>query len=86
MAGAAFAPYPHRRGRAALAKGLDRLGVTVVEGPGAKAVAVTAEAVRLADGRESPSAVTVWTAGFGVPDLAARCAPTTWADSSPTRP
>lgn len=26
----------------------------------------------LADGRDLPSAVTIWTAGFGVPDLAAR--------------
>ena len=30
------------------------------------------DAVRLSDGRELPSAVTIWTAGFGVPDLAAR--------------
>ncbi len=28
--------------------------------------------VRLSDGRELPSEVTVWTTGFGVPDLAAR--------------
>jgi NADH dehydrogenase len=34
--------------------------------------AVTRDAVQLGDGRELPSAVTIWTAGFGVPDLAAR--------------
>ena len=28
--------------------------------------------MQLGDGRELPSAVTIWTAGFGVPDLAAR--------------
>jgi NADH dehydrogenase FAD-containing subunit len=33
---------------------------------------MTRDAVRLADGRELPSEVTVWTAGFGVPDLAVR--------------
>ncbi|MGP3915417.1 FAD-dependent oxidoreductase [Nonomuraea sp. 10N515B] len=32
---------------------------------------VTRDAVRLGDGRELPSAVTIWTAGFRVPDLAA---------------
>ncbi|SDL02285.1 hypothetical protein SAMN05421806_116112 [Streptomyces indicus] len=46
--------------------------MTVVDGPGTKVAAVTRAAVQLADGRELPSEVTVWTAGFGVPDLAAR--------------
>ena len=46
--------------------------MTVLEGPDTKVTAVTRDAVRLADGREVPSAVTIWTAGFGVPDLAAR--------------
>jgi NADH dehydrogenase len=34
--------------------------------------AVTRDAVQLIDGRELPSTVTIWTAGFGVPDLAGR--------------
>jgi NADH dehydrogenase FAD-containing subunit len=46
--------------------------VTVVEGSDAKVIAVTGDAVQLRDGRELPSKVTIWTAGFGVPDLAAR--------------
>ncbi|RRS01320.1 NAD(P)/FAD-dependent oxidoreductase [Glycomyces terrestris] len=72
VCGAAFAPYLHPRARRSVAKGLARLGVTVIEGPDARAVEVTGDAVRLGDGRELASAVTVWTAGFGVPDLAAR--------------
>ena len=46
--------------------------MTVLDGPGATVTAVTRDAVRLSDGRELPSEVTIWTAGFGVPDLAAR--------------
>ncbi len=42
------------------------------QGPGTKVTEVTGDSVRLGDGRELSSAVTVWTAGFGVPDLAAR--------------
>ncbi len=38
---------------------------------------MTADTVRLSGGRELPSEVTVWTAGFGVPDLAARSGLTT---------
>ena len=38
---------------------------------------VTAESVELSDGRSLPSAVTVWTAGFGVPGLAAASGLTT---------
>ena len=34
--------------------------------------AVTRDAVQLSDGRKLPSKVTIRTAGFGVPDLAAR--------------
>ena len=44
----------------------------MLEGPDAKVTAVTRDAVQLGDGRELPSAVTIWTAGFVVPDLAAR--------------
>ena len=54
-----------------------KLGVTVVDGPGAKVTEVRKDSVLLADGRELPSAVTIWTAGFGVPDLAARSGLTT---------
>ncbi|MFD3659011.1 NAD(P)/FAD-dependent oxidoreductase [Streptomyces sp. NPDC058659] len=72
VCGRVLGPYLHRRGRRSVAGRLAALGVTVVEGPGAKVTAVTRDAVRLDDGRELPSAVTIWTAGFGVPDLAAR--------------
>ena len=55
-----------------MAKRLVRLGVTVVDGPGSRVVAVRRDAVELADGRSVPSDVTIWTTGFGVPDLARR--------------
>lgn len=72
VCGGRLGPYLHPRGRRSVAKGLSKLGVTVLDGPDTTASAVTRDAVRLADGRELPSAVTIWTAGFGVPDLAAR--------------
>ncbi|WP_340560715.1 NAD(P)/FAD-dependent oxidoreductase [Streptomyces sp. GSL17-111] len=72
VCGGVLGPYLHPRGRRAVARRLARLGVTVCEGPDAEVTEVTREAVRLRDGRELPSAVTVWTAGFGVPDLARR--------------
>ncbi|MDV5144274.1 FAD-dependent oxidoreductase [Streptomyces sp. SBC-4] len=72
VCGKVLGPYLHRRGRRSVAKRLAALGVTVIEGPGAKVTAVTRDAVRLDDGRALQSAVTIWTAGFGVPDLAAR--------------
>ncbi|WP_418955481.1 NAD(P)/FAD-dependent oxidoreductase [Streptomyces tritici] len=72
VCGGVLGPYLHPRGRRSVAKRLAALGVTVVDGSGAKVTAVTADTVRLADGRELPSEVTVWTVGFGVPDLAAR--------------
>ena len=50
---------------------LNRLGVTIIDGPGSTAAEVRADSVILADGRTIASAVTIWTAGFGVPDLAA---------------
>ncbi|MFB4318229.1 NAD(P)/FAD-dependent oxidoreductase [Actinomadura sp. 21ATH] len=70
--GGLLGPYLHPRGRRSVAKVLARLGVTVLDGPGSAAVEVTRGAVRLEDGRELPSEVTIWTTGFGVPDLAAR--------------
>ncbi|WP_171113634.1 MULTISPECIES: FAD-dependent oxidoreductase [unclassified Streptomyces] len=72
VCGDVLGPYLHPRGRRSVAGRLAELGVTVLEGPGARATAVTRDAVRLSDGRELPSEVTIWTAGFGVPDLAAR--------------
>ncbi|MGI5272837.1 NAD(P)/FAD-dependent oxidoreductase [Nonomuraea sp. CA-218870] len=72
VCGGVLGPYLHPRGRRSAAGRLARLGVTVLDGPGTVVEAVTRETVRLRDGREPPSAVTVWTAGFGVPDLAAR--------------
>ncbi|MFI1290614.1 NAD(P)/FAD-dependent oxidoreductase [Streptomyces sp. NPDC020792] len=72
VCGEVLGPYLHPRGRRSVAERLAALGVTVLDGPGTEVTAVTRDAVRLADGRELPSRVTVWTAGFGVPDLAAR--------------
>ncbi|GGZ89227.1 NADH dehydrogenase [Streptomyces subrutilus] len=72
VCGGVLGPYLHPRGRRSVAARLARLGVAVLDGPGTGVAAVTRDAVRLDDGRELPSRVTVWTAGFGVPDLAAR--------------
>ncbi|MFD7096293.1 NAD(P)/FAD-dependent oxidoreductase [Streptomyces xanthophaeus] len=72
VCGGVLGPYLHARGRRSVAGRLGALGVKVVDGPGSEVTAVTQDAVRLADGRELPGGVTVWTAGFGVPDLAAR--------------
>lgn len=72
VCGGVLGPYLHPRGRLSVAARLARLGVAVLDGPGTGVAAVTRDAVRLDDGRELPSRVTVWTAGFGVPDLAAR--------------
>ncbi|MGW0749866.1 NAD(P)/FAD-dependent oxidoreductase [Streptomyces sp. NPDC002587] len=74
VCGGVLGPYLHPRGRRSVAGRLAALGVTVLEGSGTKVTAVTRDAVRLGDGREVPSHVTIWTAGFGVPDLAARSA------------
>jgi NADH dehydrogenase FAD-containing subunit len=72
VCGEQLGPYLHPRARRSVAKGLSKLGVTVLDGPGAKVTRVTRDAVRLSDGRELQSTVTIWSAGFGVPDLAAR--------------
>ncbi|MEG3629724.1 NAD(P)/FAD-dependent oxidoreductase [Streptomyces poriticola] len=77
VCGDVLGPYLHPRGRRSVAARLAGLGVTVLAGPEAKVTAVTRDAVRLGDGRELPSSVTVWTAGFGVPDLAVRSGLTT---------
>jgi NADH:ubiquinone reductase (H+-translocating) len=70
VCGGALGPSLSRTGRRSVAKWLGRLGVDVLET--AVVTRVQSEAVVLADGALLPSALTVWTAGFGVPDLAAR--------------
>jgi NADH:ubiquinone reductase (H+-translocating) len=70
VAGGEVGPYLHPRVRRGVVRQLTKLGVTIVDSR--KVTAVTAGAVTLDDGREVPGDVTVWTAGFGVPDLAAR--------------
>ncbi len=74
LVGGALAPSLSNPGRRSVAKRLRKLGVTVVEDSVAE---VTAETVVLAGGRTLPSAATVWTAGFGVPGLAAASGLTT---------
>jgi NADH dehydrogenase len=71
VCGEVLGPYLHPRGRRAVAKRLAKLGVTMLEGSGTKVTAVKRNSVQLCEGRELQSAVTIWTAGFGVPDLAA---------------
>ncbi|MGW2045832.1 NAD(P)/FAD-dependent oxidoreductase [Streptomyces sp. NPDC001858] len=72
VCGGVLGPYLHPRGRRSVAGRLAALGVEVLAGPGTEVTAVTRDAVRLGDGREAASTVTVWTAGFAVPDLARR--------------
>jgi NADH dehydrogenase FAD-containing subunit len=72
VCGEVLGPYLHPRGRRSVAKRLAKLGVTVLEGPDARVTAVTHKAVQLSSGRELPSEMTIWTTGFGVPDLALR--------------
>jgi NADH dehydrogenase len=77
VCGGVLGPYLHPNGRRSVGKHMARLGVTVLEGADAKATEVTADTVRLADGRELTSDITIWTAGFSVPDLASRSGLTT---------
>lgn len=72
VCGDVLGPSLHAQGRRPVARRLAKLGVTVLEGPRARVTEVTRDGVQLDDGRELPSAVTIWTAGFRVPDLAAR--------------
>jgi NADH dehydrogenase FAD-containing subunit len=70
VCGGTLGPSLSERGRRSVAKQLRKLGVNVLE-----SVAVSQvrwDSVVLADEAVLPSAATVWTAGFGVPDLAAR--------------
>jgi NADH:ubiquinone reductase (H+-translocating) len=70
VCGGVLGPSLSRAGRRSVAKWLRRLGVDVLEA--AVVREVRSDAVVLADGAVLPSALTVWTAGFGVPDLASR--------------
>jgi NADH dehydrogenase FAD-containing subunit len=72
VCGDVLGPYLSERTRRSVTKRLTKLGVRVIAGTGAKATEVRKDSVVLADGRELSSVVTIWTAGFGVPDLAAR--------------
>lgn len=70
VCGSVLGPSLSKRGRRSVAKRLRRLEVNVLE---SVAVAeVRWDDVVLTDGNVLPSAATVWTAGFTVPDLAAR--------------
>jgi NADH dehydrogenase len=68
VCGGQLGPYLRERGRRSVARVVRKLGVELLE------TAVVAEvrpnAVVLADGTVRQAAVTIWVAGFGVPDLA----------------
>jgi NADH:ubiquinone reductase (H+-translocating) len=70
VCGGTLGPSVSRRGRRSVARQLGKLNVNVLEF--AKAREVRWDSVVLSDGAVLPSAATVWTAGFAVPDLAAR--------------
>ncbi|MFF5216565.1 NAD(P)/FAD-dependent oxidoreductase [Micromonospora sp. NPDC000442] len=72
VCGDTLGAYLHPRARRAATRSLTRIGVAVLAGPGTTVTEVMRDAVRLGDGRTLPSAITIWTAGFGVPDLATR--------------
>ena len=63
--------------RRSVVKALTKLGVKIVDGPEILVTGVGPGSVMLADGNLLPSAATVWTAGFGVPGLAAASGLTT---------
>lgn len=69
ICGGILGPSLGAPGRRSVAKALRKLGVTILEV--ATVAEVRAGAVVLHDAAVLPSALTVWTAGFGVPDLAA---------------
>jgi NADH dehydrogenase len=70
VCGGILGPSLSNRGRRSVAKQLRSLGVNVLESVATSQVRW--DAVVLTDGAVLPSAATVWTAGFAVPDLAAR--------------
>jgi len=65
----ALGPSLAKGGRKSVTKRLSKLGVTVLVN--ATVTRVANDGITLRDGTELPSAATVWTAGFGVPPLAA---------------
>jgi NADH:ubiquinone reductase (H+-translocating) len=70
VCGGILGPSLSRRGRRSVGNRLRKLGVDVLESVAASEVRWNS--VVLTDGAVLPSAATVWTAGFAVPDLAAR--------------
>ena len=70
VCGGTLVPTLSEPGRRSVAKWLRKLGVTVLEAD--IVTEVRPDAVVFADGAVRPSALTIWTAGFGVPELAAR--------------
>src|SRR5262249_46228472 len=68
VCGATLAPSLSAPGRRSVAKRLSPLGVEGLEPGGVGEV--RSDAVVLDDGRALPSAMTVWTGGFAVPELA----------------
>ena len=70
VCGGVLGPSLSTRGRRSVGKRLRKLGVNVLESLAVSEVRWNA--VVLSDGAVLPSAATVWTAGFGVPDLATR--------------
>lgn len=62
-------PSLAKGGRRSVSRQLARLGVNIVDN--SAVTRVYADRIALSDGTELPSAATVWTAGFGVPMLAA---------------
>ncbi|MFG1930792.1 NAD(P)/FAD-dependent oxidoreductase [Mycobacterium sp. NPDC048908] len=69
VCGGQLAPSLSEPGRRSIAKWMKRHGVNVLET--ASVAEVRPNSVVLADGSALPSAATIWTAGFGVPELAA---------------
>ena len=69
VCGGRLAPSLSEPGRRSIAKWLAKHGVAVLEDD--VVAEVRPDAVVFADGAVRPSAVTIWTAGFGVPALAA---------------
>ncbi|MET8875134.1 FAD-dependent oxidoreductase [Nocardia sp. NPDC004604] len=69
VCGGTLMPSLSAPGRRYVAKWLSRHGVTVLEAD--VVTEVRPDAVVFADGAVRPSALTIWTAGFGVPELAA---------------
>ena len=74
VCGGVLGPSLSRPGRRSVAKWLRRLGVEVLETAVVREVRPDAVVLdsSLSAGAILPSALTVWTAGFGVPELAAR--------------